>query len=309
MSWPEFELRTSTSDSPILRKLHGVLRLIANDRTLQFSTGVFMILFFVGIFGDILAPHPPNETLYGPDGRLLRAESPSLAHPLGTTQTGQDVLSRIIIGTRPTLITGLLGGALIVVIGALIGITAGYAGGQTDGVLMRFTDFAYGVPLLPFAIVLLAFFGVGFIESIIVIGIVLWRGSARVLRSQVLQIKERPFIRAAEASGASSFRIVWRHILPNVSSMAVLFFALGIGYTIIVQAGLAFLGLTDPFTPSWGIMIRNAYNSGLMAQAWWWAIPPGILISITVLSAFLFGRKYEELASDVQDEEGFLQMG
>jgi len=268
-----------------------------------------MILFFVGIFGDILAPHPPNETLYGPDGRLLRAESPSLAHPLGTTQTGQDVLSRIIIGTRPTLITGLLGGALIVVIGALIGITAGYAGGQTDGVLMRFTDFAYGVPLLPFAIVLLAFFGVGFIESIIVIGIVLWRGSARVLRSQVLQIKERPFIRAAEASGASSFRIVWRHILPNVSSMAVLFFALGIGYTIIVQAGLAFLGLTDPFTPSWGIMIRNAYNSGLMAQAWWWAIPPGILISITVLSAFLFGRKYEELASDVQDEEGFLQMG
>jgi len=91
--------------------------------------------------------------------------------------------------------------------------------------------------------------------------------------------------------------------------MAVLFFALGIGYTIIVQAGLAFLGLTDPFTPSWGIMIRNAYNSGLMAQAWWWAIPPGILISITVLSAFLFGRKYEELASDVQDEEGFLQMG
>jgi len=163
MSWPEFELRTSTSDSPILRKLHGVLRLIANDRTLQFSTGVFIILFFVGVFGDILAPHPPNETLYGPDGRLLRAESPSLAHPLGTTQTGQDVLSRIIIGTRPTLITGLLGGALIVVIGALIGITAGYAGGQTDGVLMRFTDFAYGVPLLPFAIVLLAFFGVGFI--------------------------------------------------------------------------------------------------------------------------------------------------
>lgn len=296
-------------NSILLRKARGVFGLIARDRTLQFSTSVLALLFFVGIFGETLAPYPPNETLYGPNGELLRMAPPSPAHPLGTTYTGQDVLSRLIVGTQPTLIAGLVGGGLIVGIGASIGITAGFVGGRVDNILMRFTDFAYGIPLLPFAIVLLAFFGVGFLQSVVVIGVVLWRGSARVLRSQVLQIRERPYILSAKATGASRLRIILKHILPNVSSMAVLFFALGIGYTIIVHAGLAFLGLTDPFTPSWGIIIRNAYSSGLMAEAWWWSLPPGILISITVLSAFLFGRKYEEISSDIQSDEGFLQMG
>jgi len=160
------------------------------------------------------------------------------------------------------------------------------------------TDLAYSVPLIPFAIVMLAFFGFGFYSSIVVIGLLLWRSYARVLRSQVLQIKEREYVETARALGASDTRIVIKHILPNIASMALLFFALGMGYAIIVQASLAFIGVSDPFVPSWGIMIRNAYNSGYYATRPLWALAPGLLISFTVLSVFLIGREYESETSD-----------
>jgi peptide/nickel transport system permease protein len=190
-----------------------------------------------------------------------------------------------------------------------VGITAGYVGGRVDDVLMRTTDVAYGVPLIPFAIVLVTLIGVGFIQSVVVIGLLLWRGSARVLRSQVLQIKERPFVLSAKAAGASRLRIVVKHILPNVATMAILFFTIGIGYSIILQAGLAFIGVSSPFVPSWGIMLRNAYNSGLMSTAWWWSLPPGLLIGLTVLSTFMFGRGYERVAGQTDESDGALVQG
>jgi peptide/nickel transport system permease protein len=257
----------------------------------------FVIL--LGTFGEFLAPYPYDEALYGQDGQLLRAVSPSLAHPLGTTASGYDVLSRLIIGSQPTALTGLIGGSMIISIGLAIGVTAGYVGGVVDNVLMRVTDTAYSIPLIPFAIVLVAFAGTGFFMSIFVIGLLLWRGNARVLRAQVLQIKNREYITAAKALGASDVRIVVRHILPNIGSMAMLFFALGMGYAIIIQAGLAFLGVTNPFVPSWGVMIRNAYNTGYVASQPGWSVAPGLMISFTVLSAFLLGREYESVKTNV----------
>jgi peptide/nickel transport system permease protein len=253
--------------------------------------------------GPYITPYSYDETLYNDEGEVLRAESPSLSHPLGTTNTGQDVLSRVIYGVQPTVVTGLLGGAMIISIGLTMGVVSGYVGGLVDNVLMRITDIAYSVPLIPFAIVLLTLLGVGFYSSVVVIGLLLWRGNARVLRSQVLQIKQRPFVRAAKATGASTPRIIVKHILPNVASMAVLFFALGIGYSIIAQAGLAFIGASNPFVPSWGVMIRNAYQSGYMAEQIGWSLIPGLLISMTVLSAFLIGRGFE------QDDKAFGEAG
>ena len=296
------------TDNYVVRNVVGALSLMIEDRTtlayFLFLVGVLVL----GIIGPYIAPYEYGESLYGPNGELLRSAPPSLAHPLGTTDVGQDVLSRILYGARPTVITGLLGGSMIIGIGMTIGVTAGYFGGTVDTVLMRFTDIIYGVPLIPFAIVLIALFGVGFIESIVVIGLLLWRGNARVLRSQVLQIKERPFVMAARSTGASDLRIILKHILPNIASMAVLFFALGVGYTIILQASLAFIGVSNPFIPSWGVMVRNAYNSGLMSTAWWWSVPPGLLIALTVLSTFMFGRGYENIAGE-GDDEAFAQAG
>ena len=295
-------------DNYVIRNVVGALSLMIEDRTTAAYFAFLVVILILGLIGPSIAPYQYSESLYTEDDELKRSLAPSAEHPLGTTSTGQDVLSRILYGAQPTVITGLLGGSMIIGIGMTIGVTAGYFGGWVDTVLMRFTDVIYGVPLIPFAIVLIALFGVGFIESIVVIGLLLWRGNARVLRSQVLQIKERPFVVAARSTGASDLRIVFKHILPNIASMAVLFFALGVGYTIILQASLAFIGVSNPFIPSWGVMVRNAYNSGLMSTAWWWSVPPGLLIALTVLSTFMFGRGYENIAGE-GDDEAFVQAG
>ena len=286
----------------LVRNFRRGLSLMLSERTTRIY-GVFLLFILtLGLVGPWIAPYEYDQRMRGDDGGLLRIEEPSAAHPLGTTEQGFDVLSRVLYGARPTIVAGILGGSMIIGIGLTIGLTAGYVGGRVDDVLMRFTDLIYGVPLIPATLVLIALLGVGYFQAIFIIGALLWRGSARVIRSQALQIRERPFILAAKATGASRPYIILKHILPNVAPMAVLFFALGMGYTIIVMAALAFLGVADPFIPSWGVMIRNAYNSGVMGTAWFWALPPGFLISLTVLSLFMFGRGYENVVSG--EDEG-----
>lgn len=291
----------------VVRNFRRGFRFLFRDRITAVYLTFLTLVIVLAVIGPSIAPYPADENIYH-NGELARTLPPSVQHPLGTTPAGHDVLSRIIIGARPTAITGLLGGTMIITIGMTIGITAGYIGGRVDSILMRFTDLIYGVPLLPFAIVLVSLLGVGFIKSIVVIGLILWRGSARVLRSQVLQIKERPFILELQAQGASTSRIVLKHIFPNIAGMAVFFFALGIGYTIIIQAGLAFLGVASPFVPSWGVILRNAYQSGMVSEAWWWSIPPGLMISFVVLSTMMVGRKLEA-GGEEQTDKALTQMG
>ncbi|MFB6304728.1 MAG: ABC transporter permease [Haloferacaceae archaeon] len=285
-------------ESYVVRNLTGALRIMLRDRTTAFYFAVLVGVTILGIIGPIIAPYGISETHYTDSGQVLQAAGPSIAHPLGTTFAGYDVLSRLLVGARPTVITGLLGGAMILSIGTAVGVTAGYVGGRTETILMRFTDFVYGVPLIPFGIVLITFLGVGFLSSIVVIGLILWRGGARVIRAQTLQVKQYPFVKVAKATGASTPRIIVKHVLPNVAPMAIFFLSLGVGYAIVLQASLTFLGVADPFTPSWGVMIRNAFRSGYMSEAWWWSIPPGILIGVTVLSTFMFGRGYEDLIAE-----------
>lgn len=268
------------------------------DRTTAFYFSILMIVLLMGIFGPMLAPHGIEETHYTDEGEIIRAEPPSLEHPMGTTYAGYDVFSRLLVGARPTVLTGIIGGGMILGIGTSIGVTAGYVGGRTETFLMRLTDFVYGVPLIPFGIVMITFLGVGFISSIVVIGLILWRGAARVIRAQTLQVKQYPFVKVSKATGASTPRIIFKHVLPNVAPMAIFFLALGVGYAIMLQASLTFLGVSDPFVPSWGVMIRNAFDSGYMSTAWWWSLTPGLLIGITVLSTFMFGRGYEDLISE-----------
>lgn len=280
----------------LLENIKGGLRLYLSDNVTAFFLVVFAILVFLALFGPMLAPYQYDEIQRGADGQILLTQPPSADHWLGTNSRGYDVLSRLVYGAQPTLLTGFLGGGVIVSIGLLVGVSAGYFGGRVDSVLMRLTDFAYGIPLIPAAIVIVAYFGIGFWTSIAIIGMVLWRGNARVFRSQVLQIKEREHVKAAKMLGASDFYVVVRHILPNMGGMIVLFFALGTGLTILISAGLAFLGFMNPFVPSWGVMLRTAYGSGEMARAWWWTFPAGGAISITVLTVFMLGRGYERVS-------------
>jgi peptide/nickel transport system permease protein len=290
---PLNRIRSLRKNNLIVRNtVGGIQRLLSRNITripLLFLTLVVVL----AVFGESIAPYGYNERLIAPDGGIMLAEPPSVAHPLGTTGDGYDVLSRIIVGARPTAIAGVVGGTMIVSIGLTVALLSGYLGGVVDETLMRVTDLFFAIPFIPFALVVVAFFGAGFWIAIFIIGILLWRSNARVIRAQVLQIKERPYIQASKASGASSRRIILKHILPNVAPMAILYFALGIGVAIIAQASLAFVGVADAQTPSWGVMIRNAYFSGYLRQAWAWALVPGFMIAFTVLSTYLIGRSFE----------------
>jgi peptide/nickel transport system permease protein len=308
---PIDRIRTVVSgarDNYLYRNVLGGLQKLLTDRVTKLSLIFLLIVLFFGAFGPYITPYQYDTQHYDENGDIKQLESPSVDHPLGTTQRGEDVLSRIIYGARPTVVSGLVGGAMIIGIGMTIGLTAGYVGGRVESALMRTVDFWFAIPLLPFAITAAAFIGIGFWTTIGIIGIILWRGNARLLRSQVLQIKERPFIKSAQATGASTPRIIIKHILPNTGGMVFLFFALGIGWSITTQASLAFLGLSDPFVPSWGVMLRNAYTSGLLHKSLWWALPPGFLISFTVLSTFMIGRGYEQMMEGQQDDAGAIEM-
>lgn len=280
-------------ESIVVRNVSAGIRRLLSKNITRIPLFFLVLVAIFALFGETIAPYGYQERLMAPDGGIMIAEPPSMAHPLGTTAEGYDVLSRLIVGARPTAIAGIVGGTMIIGIGLSVSLTAGYLGGPVDETLMRITDLFFAIPFIPFALVVLAFFGAGFWISIFIIGILLWRANARVIRAQILQIKERPFITASKAAGASTPRIVLKHIFPNVAPMAILFFALGTGAAIIAQASLAFVGVADAQTPSWGIMIRNAYFSGYMRVVWTWALVPGFMIAFTVLSCYLIGRSFE----------------
>jgi peptide/nickel transport system permease protein len=293
LSRSQERFETILEESIVIRNLVSGIRGLLADNVTRIPLIYLVIVVVLAAFGETIAPYGYQERITDPQGGILIAQPPTTAHPLGTTADGYDVLSRIIVGAQPTALAGIVGGTLIIGIGLSVALTAGYVGGAIDETLMRITDLFFAVPFIPFALVVVAFFGAGFWISIVIIGLLLWRSNARVIRAQVLQIKERPYITASQAAGASRTRVVLKHIFPNVAPMAILFFALGTGAAIIAQASLAFVGVTDLQTPSWGIMIRNAYFSGFMTQVWTWALAPGFMIAFTVLSCYLIGRSFE----------------
>ncbi|ELY41115.1 ABC transporter permease [Natronorubrum tibetense] len=283
------------------------------DRLGQTGLLILCTFVFIGIFArpiavDVLnytitvqpfslAPHDPGEINRAADNSALRLEGPSTTHPLGTTNMGRDVLSQLLVGTRVTLIVGSIAAFMAVFIGTNVGLISAYFGGWIDDVLMRITDIVYGVPFLPFAIVLVAILGSSIVNIIIAIVLILWRSTARVIRSQVLSHKQRPYVESAQAIGAGHGRIMYRHILPNVLPLAFLYAAFAVGWAVIAEASLAFLGFGDPNMLSWGEMIYEVYNADAIRQAWWWVFPPGICIMLFVMSVFFIGRTLEKVVS------------
>lgn len=253
--------------------------------------GVLALLVLTAVFADVLAPYDP--TLPVPGAKIsmppawMEGGSPNLI--LGTDRQGRDLLSRLLYGARVTLIVAVTGTAVAGGIGMLLGIIAGYSGGIVDQAIMRLTDAWLALPFLMFAIFLAALMGPGIKNIVIVFGLIYWTRYARVIRGEVLTLRERDFVRLAQVAGLSNFRIIMRHIVPNIINTWMVLASLTVGVVIVTEASLSFLGLgVPPPTPAWGLMLAEARTT-LLAGQWWLTIFPGLCISAVVLAANLLG--------------------
>lgn len=251
---------------------------------------VILVAFFVlAIFAPLIAPYSP--TIGNLPDRLMPpawVEGGSQAHLLGTDFMGRDVLSRLIYGARISLTMGLLAIFFAGSIGAIMGMLSGYLGGYIDELIMRLTEVALSMPLILMAILLVVIFGASYTNVILVIVLLLWPQYARLIRGETLSIKERDFVALAKIAGCSRLLIIWRHILPNVFPTLLVLATLQVGYVIILEATLSFLGVGIPKpNPAWGVMVADA--QGLIDSAWWIALFPGLAILLLVLSLNLLG--------------------
>ena len=245
---------------------------------------------FVAIFAEFLAPHNPEVGLltarFKPPFWMARG---SYEYLLGTDQLGRDVLSRLIFGARVSMVVSLTAVLVAGAIGTTLGILSGYLGGWVDQVLMRLTDTWLALPALTFAIFLAAIVGPSMWNIVIILGGVYWTRYARVVRGEVLSLKEREFVRLAVVAGCSKLTIMWRHIMPNVINSAIVLATLMLGVVIIAEASLSFLGVgVPPPEPAWGLMLSDG-KQGLMVGYWWLTVFPGACIVLMVLSANVLG--------------------
>jgi peptide/nickel transport system permease protein len=225
---------------------------------------------------------------------VMSLAPPNARAAFGTTNQGMDVFSQLLWGARVALLVGLLSAVGAALLGTLIGLIAGYFGGWVDEVLMRATDIAFGIPFLPFAMVVIAMARPSLFLVVLLVVFFLWRTTARVIRAQVLTLKTRAFVTAARAAGASGAAILFREIAPNVLPLSFLYMAIGVQTGVMLEAALSFLGFGDPNSQSWGIMLNAAFRAGAMRTAWWWVLPPGVALSAFVMAVFAITRVYEE---------------
>ena len=257
--------------------------------------GAGMLLFALGlaVFAPLLAPEDPRRALLATTYSIYAA--PNAQHWLGTDDAGRDVLSNLIFGARVSLTVGFFASFISIAIGGSIGMAAGFAGGVTDRALMRFTDVVLVIPDLPLAIVLVALTKPSLFNIILVIGLVGWTGTARLVRAQTLAVKERKFVHRARAVGASDLRLITRHIFPLVLPLLVVNTVLVISLAILEESALSFLGLSDPTTVSWGQMLNYAFSRGATSSGAWWALlAPGAGIVWVVLGCTLLGYGLEQ---------------
>jgi len=259
----------------------------------RIGASLFLLFLLVSIAGPALLGPAPMQVHYLPGGAVARLLSPHEFAPLGTDFYGRSVLAQLVLGARSAFIISIVSTLFMAIIGTNIGLIAAYFGGRVDSLLMRITDLAFAVPFLPFAVILVALLQPSLWNIILTISCLMWRTTARVIRSQVLTIKQHTFVKAARVAGASHARIIYLHIFPNVLPMALLYVAFGISWAVLSEASLSFLGFGDPDRMSWGQMLYFAYTSASIRTAWWWTVPPGACITLFVLSVFLIGRQFE----------------
>jgi peptide/nickel transport system permease protein len=253
-------------------------------------SGLALVLgmFAVALFAPWLAPYDPNHISLK---EVLMPPSP--AHLLGTDTLGRDVLSRIIFGARVSLLVGFVAVGIATLIGLVVGALAGYYGGIVDQVLMRVVDLMLCFPTLFLILAVIAVLGPSIWNIMAVIGFTSWMGVARLVRAELLSLKERDFVAAARALGASDYHLIWRHLLPNALTPVMVSATLGVAGAILTESALSFLGLgVQPPTPSWGNILTAGKDN--IEIAWWLSVFPGLAILVTVMSYNLLGEGIRE---------------
>jgi peptide/nickel transport system permease protein len=248
------------------------------------------VLIFAAVFANVLAPHDPEV---GSLGERFRPpawqQGGSEKFLLGSDHLGRDVLSRLIFGARISIVVGFTAVVVAGLLGTGLGILSGFLGGWVDQVIMRVTDAWLALPALTFAIFLAAVIGPSAMNIVIILGLAYWTRYARVIRGEVLSLKERDYVRLAIVAGCSKRTIMKRHILPNVLNSAIVLGTLMLGVVVVTEAALSFLGLgVPPPQPAWGLMLADG-KKGMMAGYWWLTVLPGCCIMFMVLSANLLG--------------------
>lgn len=263
-----------------------------DKRKQLFFTGLGILIFFMllAIFAPWLAPYDPNAM-----GKAFL--KPSFSHWLGTNDIGEDILSELIYGSRVSLIIGVVSAAIIMVIGTSLGLIAGYYGGKTDSLLMGICNIVIVIPTLPLILLLIAFIDAGLANIILVICITSWASFARIVRSQVLKIRELPYIQMEQVLGLSDLKILVFHVLPNIKDLVMMKGCLAVITAMMTEAGLSFLGIGVVEQKSWGSILHYAFfRDGVLNNFWWWYMPPVLCIFLCALGFMLICDFYKEAA-------------
>ena len=266
-----------------------LFRKLRHQRSALIGTTILVAVILTAVLAPWIAPYDIHTQVGDP------FDPPSWSHPLGLDDGGIDMLSLLMWGLRISLVVGFAATFVSMVIGGSIGLASGYFGGKTDTILMRVTDYFLVIPDVPLMIVVAAIWGPSLFHIIIVIGILHWTGTARVIRAQVLSVRERTYVKRTRALGAGHFRIVMRHVLPQVAPLLVANTVLTVAVAVFDETALSFLGLSDPSRISLGKLIENAFErAAISAGAWWAIVPPGVLVAVIILACSLLGGAVED---------------
>lgn len=283
--------------SGFIQELKSVFKPVYGSRVGRLMIAILFIYIILAIIAPYLPVDGPWDTQRF-EGTVATGHPPSTAFPLGTTALGYSVLSQTLMAFRTSVVVGLAAGASVVFVGVNIGLIAGYYGGKVDSVLMMIADFLYGLPLYPFAIIFVAMVGQSIWSIIAIVILLLWKTIARVTRSETLSLREREFVKAARAAGSPDWKIIYGQILPNLLPLVAVYFVFGATWAILLEAGVAFLGLGDPNLISWGEMLRDAFSQAAFTSMWWWVLAPALSLWIMILSLFTISRLIEDAAGD-----------
>lgn len=261
--------------------------------------GIFILIFFALLASASFIPPRINDMyipLYGADPEIINVSPPSMKHPLGTDSMGRDLFSQLLEGAKWALIIGITSATVSVVLSTVVGLVSGYYGGAVDSILQRTAEVVMTLPGFPMIVIIGSLLrGVSIWNIVVLISLFGWPGGSKVIRSQVLSLKERPFIESARVSGASNSRIIFRHIAPNILPLSFLYMTFGVTSAILMEASLSFIGLGDPMTVSWGMMLQWCYRSGFIYRAPFWVLPPGICVTLLALAFYLIGMGTEQI--------------
>jgi peptide/nickel transport system permease protein len=273
-----------------IRSRRGIVWDTIKRRPSALAGALILLAVIMGaLLAPVLAPYDLHEQVGPVFGH------PSWSHPLGLDDGGIDMVTLLMWGARISLVVGFAATFVSMVIGGTVGLAAGYFGGKTDTVLMRITDYFLVIPDVPLMIIVAAIWGPSLFHIVIVIGILLWTSTARVIRAQVKSVRERVYVKRARSLGASHTRVVFRHVLPQVAPLLIANTVLTIAVAIFDETALAFLGLGDPSRISLGKMIENAFQRAAISTGAWWAIvPPGVLVAVIILGCSLLGGAIED---------------